>query len=228
MIDGRLHHICYGVSHPEPTWLPATEKYFYVIKSGERAGQLFSRCRVCELWSKVKVPNTVHGLVPAEEARPYYIEAANRIGMAELARRTGLNLDGLSQVIRGRRQNVRAGNFRLVMLEVVSIRRKDEHSIPWQSQWRVARRGNGYGPRCVGCGCDIEIFTEGCNSCTERRLARAKRERERERNGQSPSGSDHEQPSGDGHVHRSSRPGLLGPASVPGHVSGRHKRGRNR
>jgi hypothetical protein len=177
LIGGEMHKLCAGPAHEKPTFLPATEKYFYKYKSGTRAGRFVSRCRLCNLWGKVKVRHEDHGLVPVTEARPFFLEAANRIGAEQLSLRTGLSLQTISDVLLSRKQHVRRFTLRLVMVELVSIRRKKEYSISNHAKWRIAARANGYGPRCRRCGCDTNNYTEGCPGCWERKSSREYRQK---------------------------------------------------
>jgi len=125
MIAGELHKLCTGPAHDEPTWLPATEKYFYKGKTGSRAGKLTPRCRLCVNWRKLKSPGE-SGTVPVEAVKEYFAEGVSRVGMMEFCRRTGLTQTTMRDVILGRSQRVQKRTVRKVMLEVISIRRKGE------------------------------------------------------------------------------------------------------
>lgn len=179
-IDGVWHKRCTGPQHDEtPIFLPANEKYFFVRKSRIKSngqgtyGQLSSRCRLCEAYANVKVSTGYHGWVPTWSVIHYYAEAVNRIGLAELARRTELQESSITAVLTGKTRNVRKNNLRKVMLELVSIRRKNENSINVHSLWRVTRRGAQ--EVCIGCGTPSSNYTEGCAHCVDRRRQRAKR-----------------------------------------------------
>lgn len=125
-IDGELHKCCYGPGHDEPTWLPATEKYFYIGKSGRYKGKLMSRCRLCANWKKLKSPG-VQGLVPISKVRPFFIEGVHRVGKMEFARRVGMSHNGLRNILNSNGQrHVQKAVARRAMLEVISMRRKNE------------------------------------------------------------------------------------------------------
>lgn len=130
VIDGVEHKLCSGPGHDEPTWLPATEKYFYVFKNGKRAGYLTSRCRLCSNWDKLKSPG-LSGRVPISDVKQYFTEGVNRIGVVEFARRTGISESTISYIIRGSKNGVRYKTVqkqivRKCFLEVISLRRKEE------------------------------------------------------------------------------------------------------
>jgi hypothetical protein len=165
--DGKWYKRCAGPSHELPVYLPATEKYFYVRKSG-RVGQLTSRCRLCTNWEKLKSPGSHHGWVPVEKARPIYLEAANRIGISELSRRTGVNSNAIQDAINRKSTFVQKASLRKIMLELISIRRKNESSINAQSRWRRDRRLNGEQRKCKGCGNSLRYKTMGCKTCMDR------------------------------------------------------------
>lgn len=175
LIGGVWHKRCTGPAHEEPTYLPATVKYFYVRKDKERRGELYSVCRLCACWKQVKSPGSFHGYVPVSDVRHFYIEAVNRIGLRELARRTGLDADGLNHVITGKTKNVRKATLRKVMLELISIRRKNEHSISPSAARRVVNRVVGKNGVCSGCGTSLSNFTEDCGVCWERKRGRERR-----------------------------------------------------
>lgn len=126
-IDGVWHKRCTGPAHDEPTYLPATDKYFYKRAASARDGEFLSRCRLCQNWARVKSPGSERGLIETDKVLHFYQEAVNRVGRAELSRRTGLSIESISNILSGKRQHVRKGNFKLVLLELISMRRKNEY-----------------------------------------------------------------------------------------------------
>jgi hypothetical protein len=170
-IDGALHKLCTGPAHDEPTYLPANEKYFYIRKSAGREGELVSRCRLCSNWAALKSPGSLHGWIPVKDAFPYYAEAVNRIGLLELAKRTGMSPNSFYPVLIRRNKYVQKAKLRLVILELISAKRKNEYSISPYARWRNERRAAGGHGRCSECGCLIanDIFTDACGHCTDRR-----------------------------------------------------------
>lgn len=124
-IKGELHKLCTGPGHDEPTWLPATEKYFHVRHSEYRDGQFVSRCRLCVNWEKLKSPG-ISGYVSLDIAHPFFLEAVNRVGHEEVARRIGMNPDNLRKILQKQRTYVQKRNLRKLMLELISMRRKGE------------------------------------------------------------------------------------------------------
>lgn len=167
LIDGVWNKLCSGSAHEQPEWLPATEKYYYV----RRTGKLTSWCRLCYAWDKVKSakPGSHHGYVDIRIARPYYNEAVNRIGMTELSIRTGLSLYQIRQVfVSSTRKYVQKNSLRKVMLELISIHRKNEYSTDERIRWQTERR-NGRGlDKCNKCGTPRTNITRGCGGCYER------------------------------------------------------------
>lgn len=125
VIDGEVHRLCKGPGHDEPTWLPETEKYFYRSKSGREKGKFYHRCRLCSNWEHLKSPG-LSGMVPNKLVRPYFIEGVNRVGMMEFARRTGLSANTINWTINGRKKHVQKMTVRVVMMEIISMRRKNE------------------------------------------------------------------------------------------------------
>ncbi len=166
--------LCTGPAHDEPTWLPATDKYFHRLKKGERAGRLVARCRLCVNWSKIKNPGSNHGWVPLADAWPIINEAVNRIGLHELAKRTGLSKDGLRQIVMKKNRYVQKRTLRLVTLELISAKRKGEQPHPHAKRLHL-RRLHRYQDLCVGCGTPLSNYTEGCPQCTDRKAKRANR-----------------------------------------------------
>lgn len=125
--EGRAgrERLCTGPGHDEPTWLPATEKYFYQHKSGAQVGQFQSRCRLCFNWNRLKSPG-ISGWVPYKDAYPFVYEAVARVGIMEAARRTGLSRSTLHKFLHGQHIHMQKRTLRVIMLEVISMRRKGE------------------------------------------------------------------------------------------------------
>lgn len=122
-----MHKRCTGPAHEEPVWLPATEKYFYMQKTGKYKGKLTYKCRLCANWKKLKSPGSIQGLVPLQKVKPYFIEGVNRVGISEFARRTGLSVNGINNILNSESQRrVQKLVARKAMLEVISMRRKGE------------------------------------------------------------------------------------------------------
>lgn len=165
--------LCTGPAHEVPTWLPATEKYFHRHKSGEKAGKLHARCRLCINWYKLKDPGSNHGWIPLTKAWPIFNEAVIRFGIAELSRRSGVSKSGITNIIHRRQERVQKKTLRLVMLQLISADRKQEPSV-WVKNWNERRLMNGQ-EVCTGCGVPLERYTLGCVHCTDRRLKREKR-----------------------------------------------------
>ncbi len=173
-INGVWHKRCTGPAHDEPTYLPATEKYFYTRKGNKRYGQFTSQCRLCCNWKGIDSPG-LHGLVDVSVVWHFYNEAVNRVGLMELSRRTGLNWDGLSKVLHKEVRSVRKSNLRKVMLELISMRRKNEHSINgFSKRWAHQRLTRG-SQTCAGCGTPQSNYTDGCATCWERRRGISRR-----------------------------------------------------
>lgn len=165
MVAGTWHKLCSGPAHEEPEWLPATQKYYYLRKTG----RFSSQCRLCHVWTKVKNPGSHHGYIDIRIARPYYEEAVNRIGMTELSERTGLSLHHIQIVFNKRNKKfVRKLSLRKVMLELVSIHRKNEYIDNPRVRWQTERRNNNGLSTCGGCGTPKANFTKGCESCSDR------------------------------------------------------------
>lgn len=166
LIDGVWHKLCSGSAHEEPEWLPLTSKYYYFRKAN---GRPLANCRLCHVWDKVKNPGSHHGYVDIRVARPFYQEAVNRIGMQELVRRSGLSMHQVQQVfLSSTRKYVQKASLRKVMLELVSIHRKNEYNSDPRVRWQTERRNNGELGRCSGCGGPVENITRGCIVCRNR------------------------------------------------------------
>ena len=174
LIDGQWHHLCSGPAHDEPTYLPATDKYFYRYK---KTGKLLSQCRLCHQWRRVKAPTkgSVHGLVPIRDAWPIVMEAVTRVGLEELARRSEVSSRQLGLIVTRRVGNVRKDTLRKIILQLVSIKRKGEFSISTRARTRLVKRMNGSANTCSGCGTSLANYTEDCDVCWERRRGRARR-----------------------------------------------------
>jgi len=172
LIGGQWHRLCTGPAHDQPVYLPENDKYFYRYANGPRKGKFIARCRLCKAWERVKNPGSEHGWIESDKAKPFFQEAANRIGIMELSKRTGLSQEMISRVVRGRTKFTQKKSLRKVMLELVSIRRKGEHSINGYAAWRVVKRANGYSSTCSGCGTSLGNYTEDCEVCQERERKR--------------------------------------------------------
>lgn len=140
MVGGAWHKRCTGSAHEEPVYLPATTKYFHTRKTGSRAGQFLSHCRLCENWHKLKSPGSDRGLVEVRLVRHFYEEAVNRVGRAELERRTGIAIFAINEVLNGTAKNVRKANLKKVLLELISMRRKNEYHDNAQLRHQEKRR----------------------------------------------------------------------------------------
>lgn len=173
--DGRWYKVCRGPAHEFPEYLLATEKYFHVYKTGPRKGSLKSRCRLCSHWETVK-PETrgsERGIVTVESVHLYFVEAANRAGITELSRRTGLTKNTLGNVLNRKQPFVRRMTVRLVMLELISMKRKGEFPINNYARAKVIRRTNTSATEfCAGCRTTLDNYTANCSTCWERRTAR--------------------------------------------------------
>jgi hypothetical protein len=141
-INEQVHYLCTGPAHDEPTWLPATERFFYRDRSLRAYGFSY-RCRLCANWSRLKGPSRgVSGLVSADSARPFTVELVNRIGMMEASRRTGLAPDVLRRVINtGRRRKVEKLTLRKIMLTLIDVREHGEVRHPASIAHGAAARG---------------------------------------------------------------------------------------
>lgn len=125
IIDGKKERRCTGPSHSEPTWLPDTDKYFYMRKSGKYAGTHVSRCRLCSAWrSGLSLDES--GYVPAHVIKPFLIEGINRVGIMEFCRRSGVTQTNAYKIRHNRQRRVTRSVAKRIMLEVVSMRRKNE------------------------------------------------------------------------------------------------------
>lgn len=170
------HKRCTGPAHDEPVYLPASDKYFYTRKeSSKRYGQFVSQCRLCCNWARLQSPGSISGRVPVRDALPFYLEAISRVGLMELSKRTELNYTGLMRIPNGEAKYVLKSNLRKVMLELISMRRKNEYSINRQARWRNERRLLSPHPTCAGCGTPQSNYTEGCTTCWERRRGISRR-----------------------------------------------------
>jgi len=173
MINGQWHRLCPGASHDQPTFLPENDKYFLRYKSGPRKGRFIAQCRLCRAWAQTQTNGSLdeHGFVPVAQAAPIFLEAANRIGIMELSRRTGIVYEAISRVIRRRQKYVRRSTVKKVLLELVSIKRKGEFSISPLAAKNVVKRGASSG-FCVGCGTPLDNYTIDCEACQERKRKR--------------------------------------------------------
>jgi hypothetical protein len=176
-IGGILHKLCNGPAHEEPVYLPATEKYFYRLKNGDRAGRLTSRCRLCVNWAKLKSPGAYHGWIELRKVHLIYLEATNRIGLKELSRRSGVSRRALACAIGGQITYVQKAKVRLVLLELISIQRKNEHSISKGALWRQEQRLNSKRNVCGECNTPVLNYTDGCSTCWERKRGMERRKK---------------------------------------------------
>jgi hypothetical protein len=105
----------------------------------------------------------------------FFHEAANRVGVMELSNRAGISPNTLTAILMGRNKYVRKETLRKVMLELISMRRKKEHSISKYAAWRIRKRANGSADTCQGCHTALSNYTEGCEICWERKYRRGLR-----------------------------------------------------
>jgi DNA-binding Xre family transcriptional regulator len=179
-VNNLWYKRCTGPGHSGIVYLPATEKYFAVRKNrgvGNK-GQFLSRCRLCENWANIKgdPPPIGPGFCPAYQVRPFVVEAVNRVGLNEFASRVGMSYEGLSRIIEGKTLRVRTTNLRKIILELISIKRKNEVSISSASRTRAIKRLHRYqGSVCPECGTLQDNVTEGCSHCADRIRQRLRR-----------------------------------------------------
>lgn len=169
LIEGKWHKLCTGPAHDEENgcYLPATNKYFIF----RRSDTPISRCRLCQNWAKLKNPQrgSLHGWVPVASVRDFYIEAVNRVGVTELSRRSDVSVGHILRVLTDqKKQYVEKGTLRKIMLELVSMQRKNERSLSNNARWRTDRRNNGELGTCGGCGGPLRNITTGCKTCYDR------------------------------------------------------------
>ena len=173
-VNGIWHKRCTGPAHEEPTYLPANEKYFY--KGSGPNKKLRSKCRLCENWERIGAsPGYQHGYIDCIYVRLHFQEAVTRIGMAELARRAGVNRATIYAVIAMKQRRVQKRTVRAVMLELISIRRKKEFSANPVARAHNQRRLIDPEEACAECGTKLDNYTEGCMTCNWRRNGRDKR-----------------------------------------------------
>lgn len=168
LVDGKWHKRCTGPAHEEPEFLPATDKYFHKHLSGSKKGQYLTRCRLCINWTKLKTRGSHHGLVEVEKVYPLYAEAVNRIGIRELAKRAGVSEGHIEHVIRNETKHVQKRPVRAVLLELTSLKRKNEISRSASLRWRNDSRNNNGMDTCAGCGTPKSNITRGCENCWNR------------------------------------------------------------
>lgn len=125
-IKGVLHKQCRGPAHEEPTWLPATDKYFYFYKKGVYQGQIYGRCRRCINWKRIKKHPEKSGVVPIDDIRPFFIEAINRVGLFEASRRIGMHYQNVREIAKGNRTKVLRTSAEKVIKAVYVMRINNE------------------------------------------------------------------------------------------------------
>ena len=168
LINGKWHKRCTGPAHEEPEYLPATNKYFHSHKSGVNKGKFLTRCRLCINWTKLKTRGSHHGLVEVEKVFPLYVEAVNRIGIEELAKRAGVSVGHIEHVVRKETKHVQKRPVRAVLLELTSLKRKGEVSKSASLRHRNDARNNSGFDTCAGCGTPKTNITRGCENCWSR------------------------------------------------------------
>lgn len=168
IVDGVWCKRCAGATHESPIYLPPDR--FYKRKSVKHYGQLHTYCIDCQTVS--------HGnnhLIRAVDVVQFYREAAFRIGIDELSRRTNLDVTGLKQVIDGKTVHVRKANLTKVMAVLRQIKKDNEWSAPRWSVTKNVKRANGKESTCPGCGTHTNNYTDGCLTCMSRRAKRNQR-----------------------------------------------------
>ena len=125
IVNGERERLCSGPSHHEPTWLPDTDKFFYTRKSGKYAGYRVSRCRLCSA-NRAGLDLDESGYVPAFKIKPFLIEGRNRVGTMEFCRRAKIGQKTMYDILHNNQRRVTRAVAKRIMLEVVSIRRKNE------------------------------------------------------------------------------------------------------
>ena len=172
LINGIWHKKCTGPAHEQPEWLPANRKYFIQRNTGKReTTQFVARCRLCHNWEKLKAPvrGSLHGYVPVADVRPFYIEAVNRVGVTELHRRSGISKGHILRVLTDTyKKFVEKATLRKIMLELVSMQRRNESQQNELTRWRTDRRNNGHIGTCAGCGGSLRNVTRNCETCKDR------------------------------------------------------------
>lgn len=174
LIDGIWHRVCRGISHDEPVYLPATKEYFNFRKAPGREGHIVYPCKTCVAFSKGRRWSN-HSLVSTAKVLDIYDEAVNRLGMNELARRTGLSREGIQNVVYGRVSSVRGENVRKVITVLLDARKAGEFKQDLKTVQGAQMRAHGINSSCFGCGTHIDNYTDDCPLCWDRKRRRDER-----------------------------------------------------
>lgn len=163
--DGVQEKYCTGCDK----FLPVTE--YYVRRSqGKRGnGKYVSRCKQC-VCRKQTSHGDVGGWVPMVKVWFIFEELARRVGQTRSAEEVGMTPDAFRNIRYRRTKNVQK---RHVVRAITYLR-----CLRLEGVWDPPKEGAplGFGEKqCVRCGCDLDQYTPGCKSCTDRRAARVKR-----------------------------------------------------
>jgi hypothetical protein len=100
-VDVQKVKVCSGPFHDRPTELPVTDQYWYFHKTGKKIGKPIARCKACVNWHRLKNPTGNQGTIEIKKVMPLFLEARNRVGHVELARRMEVSQTTLNEIFAG-------------------------------------------------------------------------------------------------------------------------------
>lgn len=117
-IQGVVHKLCKGISHPEGAWVPLDG--FAVINWGKRRGQPRLPCKKC-----VAQRDRYELKVPYSVIRPAVEEMVNRVGVQEACRRMEIRQGAIWNYRHNKVKFVQRKTARRIIAALAQARRED-------------------------------------------------------------------------------------------------------
>lgn len=132
--------LCTGPAHPGPTRLPLDAEHWHFHRSGPRAGEPLSRCKLCRHWEEVADPTAPRGLVPAVTVRWLARELVERCGSAEQAAvRSGVTAPALRALVGYQTRDVQKRTVARILVALAEQRKSDRRNGN-SERFQAARR----------------------------------------------------------------------------------------
>ena|SRR5215831_2426631 len=122
--------VCTGPAHAGPTRLPVDEENWYFHRSGPRAGQPTTRCKLCVNWSKLVNKDGPHGFVRVTpKIRSLAKELADRCdGYPAVERLHGIRGETLRVVVAGEQSRLQKKTVARLLSALAEQRKEDRRN----------------------------------------------------------------------------------------------------
>jgi len=121
--------VCTGPAHAQPTRIPLDEDHWPFHRSGPKAGEPTSRCKLCVNWTKLVTKDGSHGYIAASRVRALVRELVDRCGgVWAVERDHGLHATSLRSILDGETKRVQRRTVARVILALGEQRKIDRRN----------------------------------------------------------------------------------------------------